>query len=226
MLGERIAREGGTPIRGKENPRPGLFPRDPGPNVRRYVEEVLASGFTSDHTARFERAWAAACGTKHAVGIDNCTSAIHTAIAAVGVEPGDHVVVSAISDYGSVAGVLWQNALPVFADCDLCRGNGTSEQIAAAITPRTRAIIVVHFYGLMCDMDPIVRLARERGLPLIEDACQTPLAEYKGRKAGSMGTAGCFSFDAEKHFSTDHGGAVITNDDAFAEGARTFARRH
>src|SRR5262249_44511796 len=94
---ERIALEGGTPIRAREDPLPSLSPRDLGPNVRRYVEEVLASGFTADHTARFERAWAAACGTKHAVGIDNCTSAIHTAVAAVGVEPGDHVVVSAIS---------------------------------------------------------------------------------------------------------------------------------
>ena len=220
---DRIALEGGTPIRGRDNPLPGLFPREIGPNVRRYVEEVLASGFTSDHTARFERAWAAACGTKHAVGIDNCTSAVHTAVAAAGVEPGDHVVVSAISDYGSVAGILWQNALPVFADCDLRTGNVTAETIAAAITPRTRALIVVHFYGLMCDMDPIVALARERGLPLIEDACQTPLAEYKGRKAGSMGMAGCFSFDAEKHFSTDHGGALITDDDAVDAASRKFA---
>jgi dTDP-4-amino-4,6-dideoxygalactose transaminase len=220
---ERIALEGGTPVRGKENPLPGVFPREIAPNVRRYVEEVLASGFTSNHTTRFEKAFAEACGTKHAVGIDNCTSAVHTAVAAAGVEPGDHVVVSAISDYGSVAGVLWQNALPVFADVDIRTGNVTAETIAAAITPRTRAIIAVHFYGLMCDMDPIVALARERGLTLIEDACQTPLAEYKGKKAGAMGTAGCFSFDAEKHFSTDHGGAMITDDDALAEAARKFA---
>jgi dTDP-4-amino-4,6-dideoxygalactose transaminase len=131
--------------------------------------------------------------------------------------------VSAISDYGSVAGVLWQNALPVFADCDEQTGNVTAEALRAAITPRTRAIVCVHFYGLVCDMDTIVALARERGLPLIEDACQTPLAEYKGRKAGSMGTAGAFSFDAEKHLSTDHGGALITDDDAVAAAARKFA---
>jgi perosamine synthetase len=220
---ERIALEGGTPIRGKENPLPGLFPREIGPNVHRYVEEVLASGFTSDHTARFERAFAGACGSNHALGLDNCTSAIHTAVAAVGVEPGDHVVVSAISDYGSVAGILWQNALPVFADCDLRTGNVTAETVAAAITPRTRAIVVVHFYGLLCNMDPILDLARERGLPLIEDACQVTLAEYKGRMAGSMGTAGCFSFDGEKHLSTDHGGALISNDDALDAAARKFA---
>jgi len=124
---------------------------------------------------------------------------------------GDHVLTTCVSDYGSHLGILAQNALPVFCDIDPDTGNMTAETIRAAMTPETKAIIVVHWQGLLCDMDPIIKLSEETGIPIIEDCCQCPLGKYKGRSAGSMGIMGCFSCDAEKHFSTEHGGVVISN---------------
>jgi perosamine synthetase len=212
-----------TPVRSSRNPLPTIFPRKMDPKAIEYVDEVLKSGLTSDVTARFEKAFAAACGVSHAVTVTNCTAAVHTAVAVCDLSPGDEVVVSGLSDYGSVQGVLVENAVPVFADVDLKTGNTTAEEIAKVITPRTRAIVLVYFYGMMTDVDAVAKLAKERGLILIEDCCQTPLAEYKGKKAGSFGTMGCFSFDSEKHLSTDGGGAIITNDARLAERLRKFA---
>lgn len=219
---EKLAIDGGTPVRGKEHPLPDVFPRAIGPNVRRYLEEVLASGLMSDMIGRFERAFAEVCRTKFACTLDNCTASVHAATAAVGVEPGDHVVVSPITDYGSVAGVLWQNALPLFPDVDVRTGNVTAGDIEKVLTPRTRAIIVVHFYGMPCDMDPIMELARKRGIPVIEDACQAVMAEYRGRRTGSLADCAAFSFDGEKNMPADHGGAVTTNNEEIDAAVRKF----
>ena len=222
-MNAKLAIHNGTPVRGKDDPLPRLFPREIAPEALENIKQVLDSGFTLDKTSEFQKAFAEACRTKHAVAVTNCTAAVHAAIACCDLEPGDEVIVSPISDYGSVAGVLWQNALPVFPDVDIRTGNVTAEEIEKNITPRTKAVVVVHFYGLMCDMEPIIDVVKAHNLILIEDACQTPLAEYKGRKAGSMGDMGCFSFDAEKHLSTDHGGMIITNDDDLAAKLAKFA---
>lgn len=220
---DELAIRGGKPVRGPENPLPQVFPREIHPKAMQYVQEVLESGFTRDYTPEFEAAFAKANGVKHCVALHNCTAAVHAALAAVGLNPGDEVVVSPITDYGSVAGILWQNALPVFADVDLSTGNISAETIEPVLTERTKAIVAVHWAGLVCDMDPIMELAQSRGIFVIEDCCQTPLAEYRGRKAGAGADMGCFSFDAEKNMSTEHGGAVITNSDALAARVRQFA---
>lgn len=222
-MSEKLAIHGGTPIRGKDNPLPSLFPRTIGPTAMENLRRVIESGFTLDLTTQFEQAFAEACGVKYAVAMVNCTATVHAAVAVCNINPGDEVIVSPISDYGSVAGILWQNAIPVFPDVDIRTGNVTAEEIEKKIGPRTKAIIVVHFYGLFCDMDPIIEVARKHKLILIEDACQVPLAEYKGRMAGSMGDMGAFSFDAEKHFSTEHGGVVITDNKELADALRRFS---
>jgi dTDP-4-amino-4,6-dideoxygalactose transaminase len=215
--------EGGRPVRSPDHPFPGVFPRRIDDAALENVRAVLESGFTLDLTSKFEAALAEACGVRHAVAVTNCTAAVHTAIAALNLDPGDEVIVSPISDYGSVAGVVAQGLIPIFPDVDLATGNVTAEEIAKKITLRTRAIVVVHFYGMLCDMDPIRDLAAAHRLFLIEDVCQAPLATYKGRVAGGLADAGCFSFDAEKHLSTDHGGAITTDDAAFAAACRKFA---
>ena len=202
---------------------PGVFPRRISDSALTYIKEVINSGFTSNMEARFQKALAEACGVKHAITVTNCTAAVHAALAALDLSPGDEVVVSPISDYGSVAGVIAQNARPVFPDVDIRNGCVTAKEIEKVLTSRTRAMVVVHWYGLMCDMDPIVDLAKDRDIVVIEDCCQNPLGDHKGRKAGSMGNMGCFSFDAEKHLSAEHGGAVITNSEALADKVRRFA---
>jgi dTDP-4-amino-4,6-dideoxygalactose transaminase len=212
-----------TPIRDSSNPFPSVFPRKIDPKAKHYLDEVIRSGLTSDMVPRFEKAFAEACGVSHAVAVANCTAACHTAVAACGFEPGDEVIVSAITDYGSVMGVLVENCVPVFADVDVNTGNTTADAIAKVITPRTRAIILVYFYGMMIDVDSVVKLAKKHGLILIEDCCQSPLADYKGKKAGSVGDMGCFSLDAEKHLSTDGGGVITTNNLRLAERLRRFA---
>ena len=214
---------GGTPIRGKDNPLPGVFPRRIADSALTYIKEVINSGFTSDMEARFQKAFAEACGVEHAVTVTNCTAAVHAALGALDLSPEDEVVVSPISDYGSVAGVIAQDARPVFPDVDIRNGCVTAEEIEKVLTPRTRAMVVVHWYGLMCDMDPIMDLAKDRDIVVIEDCCQNPLGDYKGRKAGSTGDVGCFSFDAEKHLSAEHGGAVVTNSEELADKVRRFA---
>jgi perosamine synthetase len=212
-----------TPIRGSKHPFPSLFPRRIDPRAQGYLSEVLNSGFTSAMIPRFEDAFAKACGVSHAVAVTNCTAACHTAIAVCDLNPGDEVIVSAITDYGSVMGVFVENCVPVFADVDMKTGNTNAQEIAKVITPRTKAIILVYFYGMMIEIEPVIELARKHKLTLIEDCCQCPLAEYKGRKAGSFGDMGCFSLDTEKHLSTDGGGVIVTSNPVLAERLRRFA---
>ena len=219
---ETLALDGGAPVRPKDRPLPQLFPRDIHPDAAGLVKEVLDSGFTANMLGRYEAAFAEFCGARFAVGSTNCTAACHTAIAICGLERGDEVVISPISDYGSIQGVIVEGLVPVFADVDLRTGNVTAETIEAAITPRTRAAIVVGFYGLICEMGPIAEVCRKHNLVLIEDACQTITATYQGRPSGNLADITSFSTDAEKHMSTGGGGMITTHDEALAQKARRF----
>jgi len=218
---ERLAIEGGQPVRGKDNPLPGVFPRRIGKSAGKYYEQLIASGNTK--APPFEDALAKAFGVKYALAAANCTVACHTALAAAGVGPGDEVVVSPISDYGTLYGILAQRAIPVFADADPLSGNVTAETIKEVLTERTKGIFVVHWAGITCDMGPIVELARSRAIPLLEDVCQAPLAEYDGQKVGAIGDLGTLSFDNEKHLSCGSGGAVLTGSKEFYDRAANFA---
>ncbi len=216
----KLAIDGGAAVREKENPLPSIFPRPIALGARENIERVLESGFSLDIIGEYEEAFASAMGVNHAVALSNCTDALHAVLAAIGLGPGDEVVVSPITDYGSVKGIFVQGATAVFPDVDIRTGLVTAEEIEKVLTARTKAIIAVHMWGHVCDLDPIVDLAHDRGILLIEDVCQAPFATYRGRVAGTIGDVGCYSFEAEKHISTDHGGMAITDDKSLIDDIR------
>ena len=203
---------------------PNPYPRTMGPNCMKYLQEVVDSGLTCNMVQRFEAAFAEAYGVKHCIATPGCTPALSVLAAAFRFDPGDEIIVSPVTDYGTILGLLSENYIPVFADTEPNTVNVSAATIEPCITDRTRAILVVHKTGLICDMDPINRLAEKHGLLLYEDACQAVFGEYKGRLAGSLSTAGAFSFDSEKTMGSDVGGCTITDDDELAERARLIGQ--
>jgi len=199
---------------------PTAFPRTIGPNAMKYVQMIIDSGLTCDMMGRFEKAFAEMLGVKHCVATPGCTPALAVLAAAMPWEPGDEVIVSPVTDYGTIQGLISENYIPVFADTAPGTVNFSAETIEPCITDRTRAILCVHKTGLISDMDPINALADERGLVVYEDACQAVFGEYKGRLAGTLAKAAGFSFDAEKTMGSDVGGCLVTDDDDLAERAR------
>jgi perosamine synthetase len=199
---------------------PTAFPRTLGPNAAKYLQEVLDGGLLVDMTGRFEKAFAEALGVKHCIATPGCTPALAVLAASWDWDPGDEILVSPITDYGTVQGLMSQNYIPVFPDTAPGTVNFSAETIEPCITDRTRAILCVHKTGLMNDMDPIRALAEKHGLKVYEDACQAVFGEYKGRLAGTLGHAAGFSFDSEKTMGSDVGGCLVTNDDELAERAR------
>ncbi|UTE77430.1 DegT/DnrJ/EryC1/StrS aminotransferase family protein [Rossellomorea sp. KS-H15a] len=149
--------------------------------------------------------------TKYSVATSSGTAAIHVALGAAGVTAGDEVITSPITDQGTVIGILYQNAIPIFADLDPHSYNLTAESIEQKITNRTKAILVVHLAGNPCDMDSIMKVAEKYQLKVIEDCAQSYLAEYKGQLTGTIGDYGCFSTNDFKHISTGDGGIVTIN---------------
>lgn len=184
------------------------------------VKEVLVSGkvsqWTGSHVYGFEKEYAAYLGVKHAIAMANGSVTLDTALEVLGIGRCDEVVVPSRSFVASASCVSLAGALPVFADVDPQSGNMTAETIAAVITKRTKALIVVHLAGWPCDMDPILKLCRSRKIAVIEDCAQAHGAKYKGRPVGSMGDLGSFSFCQDKIFTTGgEGGLLVTNHDAF-----------
>jgi len=199
---------------------PVPFPRTMGPNCMKYLQEVVDSGLTSDMVGRFEKAFAKELGVKHCIATPGCTPALAVIAAALEFEPGDEVIVSPVTDFGTVHGLILQNYIPVFADTEPGTVNLGPATVEACITDRTRAVLVVHKTGIICDMDPILDLAKAHGLAVYEDACQAVFGKYRGRYAGTLSDAAGFSFDSEKTMGSDVGGCVVTDDDALAEKTR------
>ncbi len=180
---------------------------------------VLASGWyiLGPEVRAFEEAFAAYCGVSQAVGVGNGTEALELALVALGVGPGDEVITVANASVYSTVVILRAGARPVYVDVNEHTYNLNPALLEAAITPRTKAIMPVHLYGRMADMDTILRIAEQHDLPVIEDCAQAHGAELNGRRAGSMGTCGCFSFYPTKNLGAlGDGGAVVTNDAALA----------
>jgi dTDP-4-amino-4,6-dideoxygalactose transaminase len=171
---------------------------------------------------RFEAAYASLTGARQALATANGTAALTVALNALGVEPGDEVIVPPYTFIATINVVLRQYALPVFVDTDPETFQMDHRLVASAITPGTRALMPVHLGGNVCQMDSLLEIARRRGLPLIEDACQAHLAEWKGRKVGTLGQAGCFSFQASKNLNSGEGGAILFQDEALRERAYAF----
>jgi dTDP-4-amino-4,6-dideoxygalactose transaminase len=164
-------------------------------------------------------------GVKHAVACSSGSAAIHAAVAAINPEPGDEIITTPITDMGALTPILYQGAIPVFADVDPQTGNVTAETIAERISERTRAIIVTHLFGNPCNMTSILALAKARGIPVIEDCAQAFLATHRGQVVGTFGALGCFSLQQGKHITSGEGGLVVTNDDALARRAFLFVNK-
>jgi dTDP-4-amino-4,6-dideoxygalactose transaminase len=185
--------------------------------------EAVRSGWWSmgPRVAELEREFAAFCGVKHAFAVANGTAALHLALLAVGVGPGDDVVVPSLNFVAAANTICHTGAAPVFCDVtafdDL---NLEPRDAAEAIGPATRALVVMHYGGHPCRMDEIVELARSRGIAIVEDAAHAPGATWRGQRCGTFGDVGCFSFFSNKNLPTGEGGMVVTDDDALAEKLR------
>ncbi len=193
------------------------------PEIDAAIQGVLNTcQFTlGSEAAAFEQEFAAYCGATHGVGVNNGTSALHLALLAAGIGPGDEVISVAFTFVASVAAIHYTGAKPVLIDIDADTYTIDVKAIEAAITPRTKAILPVHLYGQPADMDPILRIAKKHGLVVIEDAAQAHGAEYKGRRAGSLGDLGCFSFYPGKNLGAyGEGGMVVTSNPEFARSVR------
>lgn len=208
--------------RNYEGKLPNLFPRIMGPNAMKYLKEVIDSGLECDMVGRFEAAFCKEMGMQYCVSSPGCSNALHSLAEAMKILPGDEVVVSSVSDYGTIMGLCKMGVIPVFADTAKDSINVSAETIELCITEKTKAIFVVHMTGLICDMDPILALGKKYGIPVIEDVCQAILSTYKGRKAGTMGYANAFSFDSEKIMGSDIGACFLTNDEELYKYANFF----
>jgi len=191
----------------------------------RAVAQTLHSGKwyrgNGKNVAQFEEEYAKLTGAKTCLATANGTSALFTALNAMGIEAGDEVIVPPYTFVATINVVLRQHALPVFVDTDPATFQMDARKLEAAITPRTRAIMPVHLGGNVCDLDAILAAAGRHKVPVLEDACQAHLAEWRGHKVGTYGAAGCFSFQASKNLNSGEGGAILTNDEDLRE--RCFA---
>ena len=214
------AKYGAEAFAGMTGTLPNTFPRQMGPNCMQYLQEVVDSGLTSNMAQRFEQVFAEELGVKHCIATPGCTPSLAALAAAFEFNPGDEIIVSPVTDYGTIQGLIQENYIPVFADTESGTVNMCAATIEPCITDRTRAILVVHKTGVICDMDPINALAERHGLTAYEDACQAVFGEYKGRYAGTLSKAAGFSFDSEKTMGSDIGGCIATDDDDLAERIR------
>ena len=207
-----LARDGGTPVRTEPFAAWPIYDDE----MIAAVSDVLRSGkvnyWTGKEVRRFEKDFAEFVGSNFGVAVSNGTVAIELALHALGIEAGDEVIVPPRTFIATASAVAIRGATPVFADIDPVSGNVTAETVAAVMTPATRAIIVVHSAGWPCNMDPIMKLARDRGLRVIEDCAQAHGAKYNGHHVGSIGDIGAFSFCQDKIVSTGgEGGMVVTD---------------
>lgn len=179
-----------------------------------YVTDAVTNAWYGNHNIyheRFERAFADYLGVRYAIALPSCTSAIHLALLAYGVGPGDEVIVPDITWIATAAPISYVGATPVFADIDARTWCLSAESFAACITPRTRAVIPVDLYGGMPDMDAICEIAERHGIAVIEDAAEAIGSTYHGRRAGSLGNVGVFSFHGSKTLTTGEGGMLVTD---------------
>lgn len=223
-----LAALGGSPVRSKPFPS--------WPPVTAEMEQSLLAALRSRKWGRtlqgamqgaglvveFEKRFAQLIGAARCLATGSCTQSLHTALHAVGVGAGDEVLVPPCTYIASIQAVLMCNALPVFVDVDLDTFQMDADKIEPLVNGNTRAIEPVHIGGLPCSMERITAIARKRGLKLVEDAAQAHLAEFKGKKCGTFGDLGCFSFQSSKVLACAEGGAIVGNDDALIERCYTF----
>ena len=192
-------------------------------NEKEYVLDCLDSSWISSsgkYIDQFEEAFAEFCGTKHAITCSNGTAALHLALLVLGLKPGDEVIVPTLTFIATANAVTYCGGKPVFIDAESESWNINPALIESKITSRTKGIIVVHFRGQPADMDVILEVAKRRGLFVLEDAAQSHGAEYKGKRTGTLGDIGTFSFFGNKIITTGEGGMIVTHNDDFASQMR------
>jgi perosamine synthetase len=192
---------------------------------KQYLMECIETGWISSEgpfVQEFETKFADRVGRKHGIAVSNGSMALDAAIVALDIEPGDEVILPTFTIISCAAAVVRAGAIPVLVDADPHTWNMSVEAIAAKLTPRTKAILIVHIYGLPVDLDPILKLASQHGLRVIEDAAEMHGQTYKGQPCGSFGDLSTFSFYPNKHITTGEGGMIVTNDDALAERCRSL----
>lgn len=194
-------------------------------NEAKYLQECIETGWISSEgpfVSRLENGLAQYVGRQHGIAVCNGTAALDIAIAALGIGPGDEVILPTFTIISCIGQIVRAGAKPVLVDSDPLTWNMDVTQIEAKVTPRTKAIMAVHIFGLPVDMDPLLEIARERGLAVIEDAAQMHGQTYKGRPCGSFGDLSTFSFYPNKHITTGEGGMILTDDAALAGRCRSL----
>jgi len=203
--------------------------RDLGDEEIELVAQAIRSGTListkGTYVRALEKAFARELGIGHAYACSSGTAAVHIAIATLNPEPGDEIITSPITDMGALSPILYQGAIPVFADVDPATCNITAQTIAACLSKRTAAVIVTHLFGNPCDMEPILELARTNEIPVIEDCAQAFLATYRGANVGTLGTIGTFSLQQGKHMTAGEGGLVVTDDPLLAHRMNLFINK-
>jgi perosamine synthetase len=191
------------------------------------VNQVLKSGQLAQgpKVAELEAAFAKYCGTKYAVAVNSGTAALHAALHVLGIGPGDEVITVPYTFMATFNSILMVGATPVLVDIEPTGFNIDVSKVEKAITPKTKAIMPVHLYGQPCDFDELKALADKHGIKIVEDACQAVGADYKNKRAGSLGDLGCFSLYATKNIMCGEGGVVTTNDEEYAAAMKRF-RQH
>jgi dTDP-4-amino-4,6-dideoxygalactose transaminase len=219
---QTLAVLGGRPVRTEHFPSWPILERNDRESWSKVLEEGHWCRLDGNYANTFEKVYAEQCGTQHCTATANGTSALYASLNALGVGPGDEILVPPYTFVATINVVLLNYALPVFIDTDRQTSQIDAAKIEAAITPRTRCIIPVHLGGNVADMDAILGIARKHNVPVLEDACQSHLAEWRGKKVGSLGVGGCFSFQASKNLNSGEGGAIITDDADFMEQCYAF----
>ena len=194
-------------------------------NEKKYINECIDTGWISSEgpfIVKFEEEMAKYVGRKHAIAVSNGSVALDAAIVALGIQKGDEVILPTFTIISCAAAIVRAGAIPVVVDSDPTTFNIDVKQIEEKITKKTKAIMVVHIYGLPCDMDPILALAKKYNLKIIEDAAEMHGQTYKGKKCGSFGEISTFSFYPNKHITTGEGGMILTDDDEIAKHCRSL----
>ena len=188
-----------------------------------YLRQCISSGWISSDgpfVAQFEQEFAALCQRRYGIAVSNGSVALDLAVHSLGLAPGAEVIIPTFTIISCAAAVVRAGLVPVTVDCDPLTWNASADDVAAAITSKTAAIMLVHVYGLPVDLDPIIELAKKNNLLIIEDAAEMHGQRYKGKPCGSFGILSTFSFYANKHITTGEGGMILTDDEALAERLR------
>jgi perosamine synthetase len=217
---DALAVSGGTPAKATPYQREKRYDESELDELREALDQGSLFFAHGKKVKSLEAEFAAYVGAKHAVATSSGTATIHAAMIALGISPGDEVIVPPITDMGSIVPILWQGAIPVFADLDPHTYNLDPASVKANLSAKTRAILAVHLTGNACDLESLQSITKGRDIRIIEDCAQAHGCEYQGKRVGTFGEVGCYSFNEFKHISCGDGGVLVTNDGALAARAR------